>query len=88
MAMLRLAAVAASVPEEEVELGEVADSTPRRLPAPQPKPAANTAEVASPQTLARPTILNSVTSTSLNGVENCYVMFLFYLTFIPTENYI
>ena len=63
MAMLKLAAVAASVPEEEVELGEVADSTPRRLPAPQPRPAANTAEVASPQTLARPTILNSVSST-------------------------
>lgn len=63
MAMLRLAAVAASVPEEEVELGEVAVSIPRRLPAPQPKPAANTAEVASPQTLARPTILESVVST-------------------------
>ena len=63
MAMLRLAAVAASVLEEEVELGEVAVSTPRRLPAPQPKPAANTAEVASPQTLARPTILDSVVAT-------------------------
>lgn len=64
MAMLRLAA---SVPEEEVELGEVADSTPRRLPAPQPKPAANTAEVASPQTLARPTILNPVSQTFIES---------------------
>ena len=74
MAMLRLAAVAASVPEEEVELGEVADSTPRRLPAPQPKPAANTAEVASPQTLARPTILNSVSSTVVNLIAFCYTI--------------
>ena len=77
MAMLRLAAVAASVPEEEVELGEVADSTPRRLPAPQPKPAANTAEVASPQTLARPTILKSVTSTFSFCVVKYYFVFLF-----------
>ena len=77
MAMLRLAAVAASVPEEEVELGEVADSTPRRLPAPQPKPAANTAEVASPQTLARPTILKSVTSTFSFCVVIYYFVFLF-----------
>ena len=74
MAMLRLAAVAASVPEEEVELGEVADSTPRRLPAPQPKPAANTAEVASPQTLARPTILNSVSSTVDNLIAFRYTI--------------
>ena len=77
MAMLRLAAVAASVPEEEVELGEVADSTPRRLPAPQPKPAANTAEVASPQTLARPTILKSVTST----FSFCVVIYYFVCLF-------
>ena len=74
MAMLKLAAVAASVPEEEVELGEVADSTPRRLPAPQPRPAANTAEVASPQTLARPTILNSVYSTVVNVIAFRYTI--------------
>jgi len=82
--MLKLAAVAASVPEEEVELGEVADSTPRRLPAPQPRPAANTAEVASPQTLARPTILNSVFKLFLNFDVNFYFVFLFYSRLIQS----